>query len=383
MFFYLSFLRPPPLQSATYGTILITPQIANDLRTEPFDGSEDIFYAWSQFSGYSSSTRESTTKPMKLTTWRQSSAYKEIPVPLPPGVRDGQSWRLLLGGARTQGSDFTAIDLHDHALGRSPFPVISMPIQFGPRVLKKGTKQEQIERVYRLWPARGDEIPEISLRLTEQTSFDLDKKIWDSGVGLSSWLVGLEENSVQTPGVEELKAVLFSSEPRNVLELGAGIGIVGLTLAALRSSKQTSEQDTVDRIIMTDLESAMPLLEQNMSTNKHHFLKLELEAAVLDWDNESLPDYIQEFPDGFDAIIMADVTYNTASFPSLVRTLSQLIRIGKKPPLVLMGYKERHVEERTLWDLAQKVGVGFQRIGEKAGAGGAPVEVWLGQVQTR
>lgn len=180
MFFYLSFLRPPPLESATFGTILITPQIANDLRTEPFTGTTDIFYSWSQTSGLSSATRDTTTKPVKLTTWRQATAYKEIPVPLPPGAHEGQAWRLLLG-ARAQGgsaaaAEFAAIDLGDHAVGRVPFPVMSVPIQFGARVARKGPKQEQIERVYQLTPG-GDGGAGVALRIVEQTSFDLDKVI--------------------------------------------------------------------------------------------------------------------------------------------------------------------------------------------------------------
>jgi protein N-lysine methyltransferase METTL21D len=77
---------------------------------------------------------------------------------------------------------------------------------------------------------------------------------------------------------------------------------------------------------------------------------------------------------------MADVTYNTASFPSLVRTLAQLIRLGSNPPMVLVGYKERDAAERTLWNLAAEIGLDFEKIGEHMGAGGAPVEIWLGRV---
>jgi hypothetical protein len=78
---------------------------------------------------------------------------------------------------------------------------------------------------------------------------------------------------------------------------------------------------------------------------------------------------------------MADVTYNTASFPPLVRTLSMLMRLGTKPPLVLLGYKERDEAERTLWDLTSEAALDFKKIGERRGTGGAPVEVWLGQIR--
>lgn len=176
MFYYISFLRPPPLQSAAYGNIHITPQIANDLRTEPFHGSTDIFYSWLQTSGFSAN-RNVINKPNKLTTWRQATAYKEIPVPLPPDVRDGQSWCLVLGTRLTAASDgFLTIDLSNENFGRDAFPVMSMPVHFGPRAARKGPKQEKIERIYRLRPKVGDD-PGVTLKLTEQTSFDLDK-VW-------------------------------------------------------------------------------------------------------------------------------------------------------------------------------------------------------------
>ncbi|KAF9461535.1 putative methyltransferase-domain-containing protein [Collybia nuda] len=378
MFFYISFLRPPPLQAPPFGTIQITPQIANDLRTEPFTGTQDLFYSWSQSPSGSSTHGSTETKPTKLTTWRQANAYKEIPVPVPHGIRDGQTWHLLL---QAQGSSI--IDLADGSVGRVPFPVLSMPILFGSRGGRGVGKQEQVERLYQLRPAGGPEAPILSLRITEQTSFDLDKKVWDSGVGLSSWLVELDRDD--TRKASNLRDALFSSEPRNILELGAGTGIVSLALAALRSKNNLPSEDQAivssSRIIATDLESAMPLLEHNISLNSFRFAAAP-EALVLDWDNEILPEYIRAFTSGFDAIIMADVTYNTASFPALVRTLSSVLNLSSSPPLVLLGYKERDEAERTLWDLAREVGLEFEKIGERKGAGGAPVEVWLGYISS-
>lgn len=78
---------------------------------------------------------------------------------------------------------------------------------------------------------------------------------------------------------------------------------------------------------------------------------------------------------------MADVTYNTASFPSLVRTLSKLLRINAKPPVVILGYKERDPAERTLWEMAREIGITFDKIGERNGAGGAPIEIWVGTLK--
>lgn len=80
---------------------------------------------------------------------------------------------------------------------------------------------------------------------------------------------------------------------------------------------------------------------------------------------------------------MADVTYNTASFPALIGTLSRLVQHWKqrrdgRPPRVLMGYKERHPDERSLWDRAKDIALHFQQVGQVVGAGGNQVEIWLG-----
>ena len=85
---------------------------------------------------------------------------------------------------------------------------------------------------------------------------------------------------------------------------------------------------------------------------------------------------------------MADVTYNTASFPALVRTLASLTRLrgadtgeARKPPVVLLGYKQRDPAERSLWDMVRGIGLELRKVDECAGAGGEPVEVWIGQVE--
>ena len=189
MFFYLSFLRPPPLQAPHYGTISITPQISNDLRTEPFENPQDLYFSWSLQTGqslFNTNPDNATTKPLKkLTTWRPSTAYKEIPVPLPSDVRQGQSWRLIItGSAQSHGrSRPDIIDLNSEEIGQLiPFPVISMPVLLSTTGAKfVSSKQEKIERMYsvRLGGStgmRGTDSENVALlRFTEQTSFDLDK----------------------------------------------------------------------------------------------------------------------------------------------------------------------------------------------------------------
>lgn len=103
---------------------------------------------------------------------------------------------------------------------------------------------------------------------------------------------------------------------------------------------------------------------------------------------------------------MADVTYNSAIFPSLVRTLVSLLSpptppstnvpadldlasLSLSPPstpsaLVLLSFKERDPTgaERNLWKLAEAAGIWFERVGGVEGHGVSKeegeVEVWVG-----
>jgi hypothetical protein len=88
---------------------------------------------------------------------------------------------------------------------------------------------------------------------------------------------------------------------------------------------------------------------------------------------------------------MADVAYNTSSFPALLSTLTSLLALSDhddgdaaaveaREPLVLLAYKERDPGERRLWDMmARHVGLALEQVGSEAGAGGPPVEIWMGK----
>lgn len=65
----------------------------------------------------------------------------------------------------------------------------------------------------------------------------------------------------------------------------------------------------------------MPLLEQNIAVNAQYLQNTHLEAAVLDWDKD-LPELVQEFPNGFDAIMSVSLTANMHPLQPLTQLLS-------------------------------------------------------------
>jgi len=198
---------------------------------------------------------------------------------------------------------------------------------------------------------------------------------------LSSWLVDLRNGGLGVSNSSAVAAVhnaFLSPEKQKYIELGTGTGIASITLAALRASLADGREDF---IIATDLPSAMPQLEDNIRLNCGLYNSIDLQPAILDWDEGQLPDLVVEHG-GYDAIIMSDVSYNTSSFPALLRTLKLLIGLpSEHPPLLLIGYKKRDSSERQLWEsMVNDLGVTFERLGIRKGTGGAHVSVFVGKV---
>ncbi|CUA66703.1 hypothetical protein RSOLAG22IIIB_00149 [Rhizoctonia solani] len=432
MFEYLSFLRPPPEACPLGQPVTFVPQIANDLRTEPCETEHNIYFAWQSDSG-----ALDRTGFIKLTTWRPGSgSYKPLSVALPSGARPGDAWRLCLAVNLDPKNlpQALVLDLAQNEFGRLPFPVTSLPISVlagesaGPTGKARGnrpspnkqpkakskpaeiniSKQEKIERFYLLPLNRG------TLQITEQTSFDLDKKIWDSGVAASSWLARLLV-SPENPGrphelIEHFRTRLQPGRDRNralqIVELGAGTGLVSLVLGVLLAQCGANNDQAGGsmraRILATDLSSAIELIDHNKVSNSHLFdgntsgfegpeeayrtCEIELHAAELDWDSP-IPSSVwprdrgsgAQYP--FDIVIMADVTYNTASFGALLDTVTGLLRGPSAPglsPIVLLAYKSRDPAERTLWIDARNRGLAFVLVDTVKGVREPAVEIWLG-----
>lgn len=198
MFFYFSFLRTPPQSSLQSSSVVFTPQVTNDLRTEPFPTGMDIYYWWISYAAPEPQKATRLSEPAKLTTWRQENAYKPLQIPPPPskfligaaeaGPRIDCS--LVLAPAPIVAS--SVIDLRDPEIGRVPLPVYSLPIRIsispqrrgrgrdggGAATSTKGSKQEAIIRTFRIFDDGlrvGDVQQTPLMHIKETVSFDLDK----------------------------------------------------------------------------------------------------------------------------------------------------------------------------------------------------------------
>ena len=209
MFFYLSFLRTPPQSSLQSSPVVFTPQVTNDLRTESFPTSMDIYYWWTSYAPERHNHNViRLSEPTKLTTWRQENAYKPLQIPPPPsknliGAAAGPEvdCSLVLAPAPVVAS--SVIDLRDPEIGRVPLPVCSLTIRISisPQQQQqqqqsrrrrdgggggattsttKSSKQEAIIRTFRIFDDDGlrlglGDLQTPLIHIKEKVSFDLDK----------------------------------------------------------------------------------------------------------------------------------------------------------------------------------------------------------------
>jgi predicted nicotinamide N-methyase len=134
-----------------------------------------------------------------------------------------------------------------------------------------------------------DQAPEGQVRLPYWA------KIWEASLVLADYLLRLPEF---TPG----------APPRRVIELGAGLGLPGLFLAAAGHD-----------VTLTDFEPEA-LLFARASALLNGLDRVRVRR--LDWTKPDLED------ECFDAVIGSELLYNQALYPHLARLLSGLRREG-------------------------------------------------------
>ncbi|KJR86335.1 uncharacterized protein SPSK_02478 [Sporothrix schenckii 1099-18] len=146
-----------------------------------------------------------------------------------------------------------------------------------------------------------------------------------------------------------------------VFELGSGVGILGIGLAAIvheaDQHKTASKIDTTQNtILLTDL----PEAEERARANMARSAQLSLDYENLDWEDGRQGQFGPAAKDAaWDMILLSDCTYNVDMLPALVETLSALADMpsaNRKKPGVLLARKPRHASEEVLFTLMTEHG---------------------------
>jgi methylase of polypeptide subunit release factors len=122
--------------------------------------------------------------------------------------------------------------------------------------------------------------------------------IRDAGIAISCHMSELFEDGPVA------RVLLPSKRPTQlqILELGAGCGMVGITIAQLVEGA---------RVLLTDLPEAQEIVKRNIG-QASAAKKSTLDFQELNWDDE-LPRNLQPLDARLDLVIAADCTYNSDS----------------------------------------------------------------------
>jgi hypothetical protein len=211
------------------------------------------------------------------------------------------------------------------------------------------------------------------IEFDEEIGDSIARHIWDGGVlslsAIADGYVSTTPASEKHPLLKAIDEVLDSKKSLNVLELGCGVGFLGIGLGALFpiSSRHGSGNST---ILLTDLEDAEDRARSNIARLQRTRRKFsgkpsEVLYENLDWQDGREGKFgplVQSRQ--WDLIVLSECTYNADTLSALVGTLSALHASnvahmsGKQPSStrVFMATKPRHSSERVVFDMFTEAG---------------------------
>ncbi|KAK4170664.1 putative methyltransferase-domain-containing protein [Triangularia setosa] len=231
-----------------------------------------------------------------------------------------------------------------------------------------------------------------TLQVEEDMGDSIARHIWDSGIAtvslLADKLLGASATPIGKP-MPALQQLLRQprASPLNILEVGCGIGTLGIGMARLLALKKGPKQPAA-RILMTDLPEAGERARANIARQAEALSQASapsLEFESLDWEdgqNGVFGEQVQG--NAWDLVVVSDCTYNTDTLSPLVQTLSALHRHSTQQsvrPKVFLSTKSRHSSEREFWDLMAADGWSIQEEATlplpHIDGGGNPIELYL------
>ncbi|KAI1122747.1 putative methyltransferase-domain-containing protein [Nemania abortiva] len=262
-------------------------------------------------------------------------------------VGDVLPWRVAAGQALSRGVVMPAAL---EFVGGVCAPVSVRTLSIGPGYLGGNS-------------ARGET---LELQFEEDIGESIARHIWDAGVTTSAYLVDACSSS------ESIRAIFpMLGESFNVLELGSGVGILGITIAAILPRAAAAQGRTLKsaRVLLTDLEEAEERARSNIVRNEATLAlnsvdgtTVTVEYENLDWDEGREGRFgplAASTP--WDLVTLSDCTYNVDSLLALVGTLSALHDAkerhhsaetdGPVKSSVLLATKPRHSSEEALFGL--------------------------------
>ncbi|KAI1427641.1 putative methyltransferase-domain-containing protein [Xylaria sp. FL1777] len=410
---YIRLLRPAKIQNSTEGLVVsLLFTITTDLGDSflcPDDGSIDLIAA------VQDTPADSANSAAVLLRGRQACRYKwktgmrvlDAKIRLTPGLpKEKVNCRIAIYPAHQQPREPSTPLGALHVGDMLPWGVganqtlkagVVMPATFefvngvcapvSIRTLWLGARHLSRES--------GDD-ESLILRFEEDIGESIARHIWDAGVVTSAYLA----DACSLPeSIRELLSI--ERDSLNILELGSGVGILGITIASILPKAAVAQGQTLKnaRVLLTDLEEAeerarsnIAKAEATLAINTIDSATVTIEYENLDWDEGCegrFGSLVAATP--WDLVVLSDCTYNVDSLPALVGTLSALHAakethhdVGNDGPVkssVLLATKPRHSSEEALFGLLEDQSWAYRVVKEtplpKIGEEDEVVQVYL------
>ncbi|KAL7928092.1 putative methyltransferase domain-containing protein [Trichoderma chlorosporum] len=211
------------------------------------------------------------------------------------------------------------------------------------------------------------------LEIEEEMGESMARHVWDGGLVTLCAVAGIPAStnyaSNQEMTMTAMRNILCTAGELNILELGCGVGTLGIGLsAALRHMRPARSGDCT--ILLTDLEDAEIRARSNIS-RLHQNARMTGEDAAqllyenLDWEEGREGRFgPQVQARRWGLVVLSDCTYNEDGLLALVETLSALhaSNVNKATgessftTKVFVGTKPRHSSENAVFGLLDQAG---------------------------
>ena len=220
----------------------------------------------------------------------------------------------------------------------------------------------------------------VFLQIEEDIGESIARHIWDAGLVTAGLLADACRFAEGEVHVRDLLPLPKAKEDLNVLEIGCGVGILGIAIAGVVHRAATMGHETRSArpyVLLTDLPEAEERARANIARFRNYTAgtsnipRAEVEYENLDWDEGQASRFGPIVGSRrWDLVVLSDCTYNVDAFPQLVGTLNSLhsLNAARAEPgaqasfttRVLMSTKPRHDSERALFGLLESEGWTYQ-----------------------
>ncbi|TPX35505.1 hypothetical protein SmJEL517_g02111 [Synchytrium microbalum] len=163
------------------------------------------------------------------------------------------------------------------------------------------------------------------LHIAEDASGGCGGKTWEAASMLSDYVCSRDAS--------------YWEHRTKIIELGAGTGVVGFTIACVLEHHQTPSSSKVD---ITDLPVMVPVMELNATKNLSSSELCRMHIGDLSWGEPLGEEYTRSKP--FDLVLCADCVYLEAAFEPLIRTLLELSDAHTE--ILICSKKRRRADKR-------------------------------------